>query len=239
MDALILDDERASAETLLILLSKYCPEVKVVGLCTDATDALTKAHSLRPNLFFVDVDLVDSTGFDFQRKITYPTGFIFTTAHEQFAHLAFKADAIDYLLKPIDPVDLVRAVEKARQRLVGSAQPDTPLSASPPLISRIAVPVADGIIFLKLASVIRFEAQGSYTLVIQDNGKTLLLSKNLAALEEMTKYGGFKRVHRSHLVNMAFVEKFLRGEGGELCLYNGERIPVARNRRDDFMNDLF
>ncbi|NJO87393.1 MAG: response regulator transcription factor [Lewinella sp.] len=140
-------------------------------------------------------------------KIAYPAGFIFTTAHEQFAHLAFKADAIDYLLKPIDPVDLVRAVEKAKQRLVGSAQPDTP----PPLLSRIAVPVADGITFLKLASVVRFEAQGSYTSVIQDSGKTLLLSKNLAALEEMTKYGGFKRAHRSHLVNMAYVENTCGG----------------------------
>lgn len=106
------------------------------------------------------------------------------------------------------------------------------------LLKRISVPVAEGLVFLNLPGVIRFEAQGSYTLVVREGDSDLLLSKNLLALENMTRQGGFIRVHRSHLVNKSHVVKYLKGEGGELLLSNGDRIPVARNRRDNFLDNV-
>lgn len=237
MQALILDDELTSAESLLLLLQRYCPDIKVVALEIDVGSALAKARSLQPPLLFLDVDLQASTGFDFLQQLNYYHGVIFTTAYEQYAFRAFQIDAIDYLLKPIDPVALINAVQKAKGRLPNKSNNGV-TSLPELLLKRISVPVAEGLVFLNLPGVIRFEAQGSYTLVVREGDSDLLLSKNLLALENMTRQGGFIRVHRSHLVNKDHVIKYLKGEGGELLLSNGDRIPVARNRRDNFLDNV-
>lgn len=173
----------------------------------------------------------------FLQQLHYHYGVIFTTAYEQYAFRAFQIDAIDYLLKPIDPEALIKAVQKAKGRLPNKAN-DGMASLPELLLKRISVPVAEGLVFLNLPGVIRFEAQGSYTLVVREGDSDLLLSKNLLALENMTRQGGFIRVHRSHLVNKSHVVKYLKGEGGELLLSNGDRIPVARNRRDNFLDNV-
>lgn len=238
MEALILDDERASAESLFLLLQRYCPEVNVIALETDVAEALVKMRELKPKLFFLDINLSNFSGFDFLRSVAYPHGVIFTTAFEEYALKAIKSDAmIDFLLKPISPEELVNAVSKARAKLPAEPIISSP-SITPNLLKKIAVPVSEGIVFLDLSRLIRFEAQGSYTKVVQDNSPNLLISKNLAALEAMTQNLGFVRVHRSHLVNSARIEKFFKGEGGELLLSNGDRVPVARDRRDDFLDHV-
>lgn len=237
MQALILDDELTSVESLFLLLQRYCPDIKVVALETSMADALEKARSLQPPLLFLDVDLQTSSGFDLLPKLHYSFGVIFTTAYEQYAFRAFQTDAIDYLLKPIDPEALIKAVQKAKMRLPMKAN-DRGASLPEFLLKRISVPVAEGLVFLNLAGVIRFEAQGSYTLVVREVDSDLLLSKNLQALENMTRQGGFIRVHRSHLVNKSHIVKYFKGEGGELQLSNGHRIPVARNRRDNFLDNV-
>lgn len=237
MRAFILDDELASAEALLILIQRYCPTVEVVALETDANVALEKVRQLRPDLLFLDINLESITGFDFVVQLKGSYGIIFTTAYQEYAYKAYEIDAIDYLIKPVVPAALVRAVEKAKQRLSPKRQEAVRLSPTIPL-RRISVPVAEGLLFIDLEEVVRFEAEGSYTRVVRLRENDLLLSKNLAAMEKMTQYSGFARIHRSHLVNTKHIVKYFKGEGGELLMTNGDRVPVARNRRDDFLDNV-
>lgn len=235
MRALILDDELNSAESLLLLLRKYCAEIGVVGLETDPVTALGKALEEKPELLFLDIDLQSTNAFEWVTQLDYPFGVIFTTAHEKYAVKAFKYDAIEYLLKPIDSSELLLAVEKAKKKLVpikrlSGVRPDPPV-----FLQRITIPTANGLKFLALASVIRFEGDGSYTRAILENKTVMVISSNLGAIEKMTLNGGFFRTHKSHLVNALHVHTYVPGEGGEVLLSHEERAPVSRDRRAAFL----
>ena len=214
MNALILDDELYCAEALLLLLRKYCPEVNVVALDTEPEKAVRSALTLKPELIFIDVELQQSNAFDFLAKLNYPFGVIFTTAYDQYALKAIKFDAIDYLLKPVDASELVRAVEKAKNKFKHYTKNEVPTTNGKFYLEKIAVPSSEGLVFLDLASVVRFQSNGSYTHVIDSQGGNFLISKNLSAVQEMTIHGGFIRVHKSHIINVRHILKYLKGEGG-------------------------
>lgn len=237
MRALILDDELNSAESLYILLRKHCPEVAIVGVETDPEAGIQKIQDMKPELLFLDIELQTTNAFDLILGLENHFGVIFTTAYDQYAIKAFKFDAIEYLLKPIDAIELVKAVEKAKNRLKEYPAPGQLISPKV-YLEKISVPTSDGLIFLNLASIIRFQSEGSYTHVINEDKTSLLISKNLGAVEKMTGYSTFIRIHKSHLVNLRHVIKYFRGEGGEVLLSNDDRIPVARDRRDDFLKAI-
>ena len=238
MRAIILDDELNSAESLFILLRKHCPEVGILAVETDPEIAIQKIQDLKPELLFLDVELQTTNAFELLLALDHPFGVIFTTAYDQYAVKAFKVDtAIEYLLKPIDAIELVKAVERAKNR-VKSFPVVAPTQATKVFLEKISVPTADGLIFLKLASIIRFKSNGSYTHIINDDKSTLMISKNLGAVEKMTEYSTFFRVHKSHHINLSHVVKYLKGEGGEVLLSNGDSIPIARDRREEFLKAM-
>lgn len=238
MEALILDDEINCAESLYLLLKKNCPEVNVVALETEAEDALRNAFTLKPELIFIDVELRGINAFDFLIKLNYPFEFILTTAYDRYALKALKFEALDYLLKPIDGMELVAAVEKAKNKLGYHHKEARVTSAKPFYLEKIAVPYSEGLAFLDLASIIRFQADGSYTHVVDSQNNNLLVSKNLSAIQDMITYGGFIRVHKSHIINVRHIVKYLKGEGGEVLLSNGEKVPIARDRKDSFLEAI-
>lgn len=238
MRAIILDDELSCAESLYILLQKYCPEVGILAVETDPEKAMQKTLEFKPELLFLDIELQTTNAFDFLLNLNYSFGVIFTTAYDRYALKAIKFDAIEYLLKPIDAIELVKAVEKAKHRLKDNRFAIQSNSAKI-FLEKITVSTTEGLTFLNLASVIRFQSEGSYTHVITENSSNnLLISKNLAAIQKRTKYGGFSRVHKSHLINLRHVVKYLRGEGGEVLLSNGDKVPIARDRKDDFLSSI-
>ena len=238
MRAIILDDELNSAESLYILLRKHCPEVGILAVETDPEIAIQKIKDMKPELLFLDVELQTTNAFELLYQIDYPFGVIFTTAYDQYAVKAFKIDtAIEYLLKPIDAIELVKAVARAKNRIKTFHAVAQPLPTKV-FLEKISVPTSDGLIFLKLASIIRFQSNGSYTHIINDDKTKLMISKNLGAVEKMTEYSTFFRVHKSHHINMSHVVRYVKGEGGELLLSNGDTIPIARDRRDEFLKAM-
>lgn len=238
MRALILDDEINCAENLYLLLKKNCAEVDVIALETEAGDALRSAFMLKPELIFIDVELRGINAFDFLEKLDYPFEFILTTAYDRYALKAIKFKALDYLLKPVDSVELVAAVEKAKSKLGHSHKAIRAPSTKQVFLEKIAVPYSEGLVFLDLASIIRFQADGSYTHVVDSQNNNLLVSKNLSAIQAMITYGGFIRVHKSHIINIRHIVKYLKGEGGEVLMSNGEKVPIARDRKDSFLETI-
>ncbi len=237
MLAVILDDERNSAESLLLLLQRHCPEVCVVAVETDPEQALKVILQLRPDLLFLDIEFQTSNAFQLLDFLDYSPGIIFVTAYDKYALKAIKIDAFEYLLKPVSAFELIKAVEKARGRLQ-IAHRDQQTDIRPVMIERIAVPTSDGLMFLRLSEVIRLEADGSYTKVVQTNGSPIIISKHLGAVEQMTQSANFFRVHKSHIINLEHLIRYFRGEGGEVLLSDNSRLPVSRDRKDDFLEAI-
>lgn len=241
---IIVEDEASSRELLLDLLSEYCPQIEVVATCPDVPSAKKSITSNEPELVFMDIELSDSTSFDLLSQLTNINfEVIFTTAHNKYAQQAIKFSALDFLLKPIDGIELVAAISKAEQRINKNQyqqQIDILLQNIRFMNEdrKIALPTARGLEFVMLKDLIRGEGNNNYThFHIKERGK-IIVSKTLREFEEMLSEFNFFRVHQSHLVNLRYVKHYDRGDGGSLTLEDGSVVPVARNRKAELMRRL-
>ncbi len=236
---LLLDDERKSVESLEILLARHVPEVGEVVATTRPDEALDLLKNFRPDLFFLDIEMPQMTGFELLDRLPErPFDVIFTTAFDQYAIRAIRFSALDYLLKPVEPSELKAAVTRCidRRRF---AQPQTEqlenaLAAArsgSPRMERIALPTADGARLFELGEIVRCEADRNYTVFHLTRGRRILSAKTLKDYAALLSEQGFVRVHKSDLVNLDFAEGF--SPSGFLRLADGNQIEVARRRKSD------
>ena len=237
---LIVDDEALCRDALRIFLSTGCPEAAIVGDAASVAEATERLNDLSPDLILLDVDLGDGTGFDLLDRFFRPNfKVIFTTAHDEFALRAFRYSALDYLLKPVDPEELIASVRKAAiinkpeeyQRQLDQLRHNTSTRS----FDRITLNTGDGLLFIGTAEITRLEAQGNYSFVFLENGERHLAAQSLAGFEEMLPAPPFFRAHQSHLVNTAFVRKLAKEEGDNLIMADKSIIPLARRRKEAFM----
>ncbi len=238
LSAIIVDDEEDSVALLKSQLLKHCPMVNVINSFTYAPKALEALLHQQPDILFLDIEMPAMNGFQLLEQLgELKCAVIFITAYDQFAIKAFRFNALDYLLKPINTPDLVEAIDKAQKKIA----PD-PLQISnlkkflngePP--TRIAVPDQDGILFIEINDILYAEASNNYTKVVLVNGKTYTLSKTLSLIQEVLENFQFIRVHRQYIVNVNRIKKFIRGEGMYLIMDNGGNIPVARTQKEKLM----
>ena len=185
------------------------------------------------------------SGFDLLEQLA-PIDFevIFVTAHNQYAIKAIKFSALDYLLKPIDPEELIHAVNKVKERqnqkdLVFRYQSMMKnVKSMPGNIEKLAVSSMDGILFLETANIIYCSAEGSYTKICLTENKTHLVSKKLKEFEVMLLESGFCRVHHASLINMNHVQQYFKGEGGYVLLTDGHHVDISRRRKEAFLSLL-
>jgi two-component system LytT family response regulator len=243
MTAIIVDDEKNSREVLETMLQKYCPGVTVLKSCNGAEETLEALQKNKPDILFLDIEMPDMNGFEMLEHIKEP-GFeiIFTTAYNEYAIKAIKHSALAYLLKPIDKEELQLAIQKAEKNKmnVSASRIDhllELLEIKKPL-KRFGVSTAEGLIFLNAADIIYCESHGPYCKFYFVNQKSLLTSKTLKEAETILQDCDFFRIHHSYLINMKFVEKYVRGEGGEVVLTSGMVLPVSRTRKGDFLQML-
>lgn len=237
---LLVDDEAPCRDALRLFLQSNCPDALVVGEAASVGEAESGIVRTRPDLILLDVEMQDGTGFDLLDRFPQP-GFqvIFTTAHDQFAVRAFRYSAVDYLLKPVDPDDLAAAVRRAS--LPGDAAvrhrqlEQLRQNAATGSFERITLNTGDGLVFIRTAEIVRLEANGNYSFVFLENGERHLATQSLSAFEEILPRPPFFRAHQSHLVNTAFVRKLAKDEGDTLLLTNKTAIPLARRRKDVFI----
>lgn len=239
--ALIVDDEPGARAMIKGLLNEHFPEVLIAGEASGVEEALIFLATTNVDLLFLDVEMEDGTGFMLLDKLPIINfNVIFTTAHDGFAIRAFRYNAIDYLLKPIDPEDFIGAVNKAKEnrdmeilrrqfsQLLNAAQNN--------VFDRITLHTSDGHVFAKTKDITRIETYGNYSFVFLAESERLLVSRNLKEFEEMLPEPEFFRIHQSHIINTSFIKKFLKEDGGYVIMSDDVKIPVSRRRKEDFMN---
>ncbi len=248
INVIIVDDEQNSRETLKGKLDLFCPEVGVSGEADSVATALKLIEEHKPDALFLDIELSGESGFDLLEGLSEIEGkapeVVFITAHDEFAIKAIKFSALDYLLKPIDPEELVKAVRKIEEQkgLPAKAVNFNVLvenirqaSDSP---KKIVVPTSDGMHVIRISDIIRLESSSNYTTFFINNQKSLLASKTLKEFDNMLTAYNFHRIHKSHLVNMNFLKRYVQTDGGYLILEDGSKIPVANRKKEQLLNTL-
>lgn len=240
--ALIIDDEEQSRDSLAAYLEKYCKNVELVGQGFNVADGLEKINTHKPNLVFLDVEMPDGNGFDLLESLDNVFfDVIFVTAYNDYAVKAFRFSALDYLLKPVEPEILKEAVKKVRESNKSKYLPRqlNLLRDSKNGFNKIALPVGDGIIFVNITDIIRCQSDRNYSVFHLKNGDRIMVSRTLKEYEEILTSLRFFRVHHSHLINMSFIKKYVRGEGGSVIMEDGYEVEVARRRKEKFLEALF
>lgn len=190
-----------------------------------------------PDVIFLDIELPENNGFTlFNHFPTTAFKTIFVTAYSEYALKALKLSAVDYLLKPIDPDELVEAVKKLNHTQPKDEKVNTLLHNINSNLSKIALPTLEGLIFVDVNSIIRCEAQGNYTQFYFTNGNKMLISKTLAYFDDLLSEFSFFRVNRNMLININFIAKFQRGKKCYVFLEDNTEIVLSDNKKEEFMN---
>lgn len=236
MRAIIIDDERLARTELRKLLQDY-PEVEVIDEAANADEGINKIDSLQPDLVFLDIQMPGKTGFDMLAELERAPHVIFTTAYDEYALKAFEVNALDYLLKPIEPKRLADAMQKLHIAETKETQP-VPENFNQSILTEVdQVFVKDGerCWFVKLSDIRLFESVGNYAKVFFGANKPLIL-KSLNALEERLDPKTFFRANRKHIVNLRMIEKIEPYFNGGLLLElkGGEKIEVSRRQTVKF-----
>jgi two-component system LytT family response regulator len=242
--AVLIDDETDSNRILQTLLENYCPNVRVVGIADGVETATVLISDVRPDLVFMDIEMNEGNAFDLlNRLVTTPFHVIFVTAFDNHAVRAFKYNAIDYLLKPVNIRELCAAIDKlsGRQAESGILERVKDLLDGmrvDPGERKMAVPIATGLTFIPLRDIVRLEARGGYTILhLQDRTK-VNATVPFGYYEDLLPESTFFRVHHSHIINLNKIKSYQKGRGGYVIMEDGSSIEVASRRRDEFMQRL-
>ena len=242
INAVIIDDERNGRENLSSSLSKYCPEVVQVAEADSVISGIEAIQKHSPDLVFLDIEMPDGKGFKVLEFFKEPNfDVIFVTAYDQYAIQAIRFSALDYILKPINIMELRAAVDrigqrkKKDQRLLNQFlhNADSALSEK-----KLALSTTDKIEFRSVGQIIRCQSDGNYTNFHFVDGSSMLVSKTLNDFEEILEGYGFIRTHKAHLVNLMFVRSFHKNEGGYLKMSDNTLIPVSRRRKEEILERL-
>ncbi|HBI81503.1 MAG TPA: DNA-binding response regulator [Bacteroidales bacterium] len=236
--AVIVDDEIHARETLFLMLNMYCPEIAVVGK-TDSVEAayhLIKLH--QPDIVFLDMELTDGLGFDLLKKFDKLFfRVIIISAYQEYAVKAFKFCAVDYLLKPVDPDELAKAVDEALSQALNDNQQErlNALIENTRNTSRndklLALKNSEGTFIVNTSEIIRCESENNTTTFVLADGNRVRVTRTLKEFDELLNGCGFLRCHQSHLVNQQHIDKISRFPTPLITLSNGETVPISFRKR--------
>ena len=235
MRALIVDDERLARKELLSLLAEY-KEIEIVGEAVNVDDAIEKINQLQPDLLFLDIQMPGKTGFDLLEELEKAPNVIFTTAYDEYALKAFQVNALDYLLKPIQPERLKEAVTKmTKLQQKEDAQEGSEEKKKLGINDQVFVKDGERCWFVRLKDIRLFESDGNYIKIYFENFKPMI-HKSLNALDERLDDRAFFRASRKHIINLNWVESIESWFNGGLMvmLKGGEKIEVSRRQAAKF-----
>jgi two-component system LytT family response regulator len=239
---IIVDDEQDAVEFINSIINEYCTSLEVVGKANNVVQGVAAINENKPDLVFLDVEMPNGSGFDLLAQFPGKDfDVVFITAFNHYAIRAIKFSAVDYILKPININEFIEAVDRVvKKRSERSAPGNENLrilmeNLRSPLPSRLAIPTADGMEYLNPKDIIRIEADRSYSWFFITGDRKILVSKHLKEFQELLSDRYFFRSHNSHLINLKYVKKYIRKEGGYIEMADGATIPVSRNRKDLFL----
>lgn len=241
----IVEDEKHQQEMLSFLLAESFPDLNVVGVASSIQEAKQLLTDTKPDLVFMDVLLPPHTSFDLLNSMgSIPFEIIFTTSFEEYAVKAFKLSAVDYLVKPVIKEDLIKALEKFKQKKSGKETSTNiqalldNIKATKAEHTKVALPTLAGFIFVTVKDIIRCESDNTYTTFFTTDKRKIMVSKTLKEVEQMLADYRFYRVHNSHLINLEYIAEYTKGEGGMVKMTDGSQIDVSRRRKDEFLRLL-
>jgi two-component system LytT family response regulator len=238
----IIDDEPDAVDFIASIAEEYCPDLEICGRANNVKDGIALIKEIKPELVFLDVEMPNSTGFELLTHFPDKNfDVVFVTAFNHYAIQAIKYSAVDYILKPININEFIESVnrvvnKRASNVLSGSENFEVLLEnlrTTHP--TRLVIPTSDGKEYLNPRDIIRIEADRSYSWFYIVDRHKILVSKHLKEFQELLNDRNFFRPHNSHLINLEFVKKFVRHDGGYIEMADGSQVPISRNRKDLFL----
>lgn len=245
--AVIVDDSLEAQESLKADITRWCPDVTIMDTAGSMKEGLSKLKELKPDVVFLDIQLGDGDGFSLLEQLgETETHVIFTTGLDSQGIRAIKFSALDYLLKPVDPDELVSAIEKLKaQKKKQSFSENVRLLAehldgrsSKPETRRLALNSSDKVQIVRIDEIIRCESERNYTTFFLKGGKQIVVTRTLKEYEELLEPLGFVRVHHSHLINLDCLKEFIKSDGGYALMNDSSQVPVSVRKREDLMKAL-
>lgn len=242
LKAIIVDDEQYAIKTLEWEIDRHCPDIEVIGRYHDPIQALEILQKTPPDILFLDIEMPRLNGFDLLNKIlNISFDVIFVTAYDEYAVKAFRINAVDYLLKPVITADLTEAIKRVQLKNQRSenTKKDKGLQIEKLKRSFKKIPLAnvDGIDLVFPFQILYCKSDGSYTYVIMEHKKALI-TKSLRDFELLLVEHNFLRTHKSFLVNLDHIAKYVRMDGGYLVMSNGDKVAVSRRKKEELMSLL-
>ncbi len=241
MTAIIIDDESNGRIALNQKLQDYCPAVEVIAEAENGREGIELINKHHPQLVFLDIEMPEMDGFEMLINIPDKKfHLVFTTAYDHYAIKAIKYAAFDYLLKPIDIDELKMTIERLMHQPVSNLD-NKKLETleqnllTKPFLNKIAIPTQEGLLFFDIKNIIHLEAQSNYTVIYFDDQSKLMASRTLKEFEEILPADTFFRPHNSHIINLNFIKRYLRGDGGQVEMKDGKYILVSRRKKEEFL----
>ncbi|MFO8128978.1 MAG: LytTR family DNA-binding domain-containing protein [Bacteroidales bacterium] len=239
----VVDDEVMARETIIDMLNLFCGDVEVIGEASGVNTGYEIINHHNPDLVLLDIKMGDGTGFDLLNKFeTINFHVIFITAFEEYAIQAFKFSALDYLLKPIDPEELTAAIQKAKT-LIGQNNLELRINTlfdnlrniNQDKRKKLVLKTTGNVHVVDLANVIRCQSDKNYTHFFTNDGEHIVVSKTLKEFDELLSEFDFFRVHQSHLINLDYIKRYDKSDGGFLVMKDDTRVPVSFRKKDELM----
>jgi len=241
---IIVDDEIGAREILVQMLKLYCTDIEIIGLAHNVDSAYELISSLNPDLVFLDIKMPDGSGFNLLEKFPKLNfQVIFVTAHEEYAIKAFRFSALDYILKPVDPSDLINAVDKVSginnvndldQQF--KIMKENFYNESTQTEKKIVLRTTENIYVIPISEVVRCRSEKNYTYFYFTNREKIIVSRTLKDFEELLTDHGFMRVHRSNLINLKYISRYEKSEGGYVIMLDNSRVDVSHRKKEKLLN---
>jgi two-component system LytT family response regulator len=240
--AIVIDDEQNAVVNIELILKEFCPDIELVGSATSPVEGLKLINELNPDILFLDIEMPGMNGFELLNSLPNRNfDVIFVTAYNQYAIEAFKVNAIDYILKPVNIQDLIASVNKLVNSRKANESQDSKIeqllqSMTGKQKTKLPIAGLEGIEYIDMDEIIHIEADGGYSDIYLEDRK-ITTSKNLKEIQNKLDMTKFFRTHNSHIVNLEHVKKFsTREQYAEMS--NGSQVPVSRRSKDEFLQTM-
>lgn len=235
--ALIVEDENLSSSLLKYLLADHFPNIHVAGMASSLQEARNLLKCFTIDLLFLDIELPDGNGFDLLSAMPeVHFEVIVTSAHSNYMLDAIRHSALDFIIKPVTQVDLGNALARFIKKCESFRPAIHEESHHSSQCRKLPLPTQEGYVFINFEDIVHAEAGGSYSIFSLINRSKIIVSKPLGNFEERLLNHDFIRVHKSHIINLGQIVKYVRGEGGHVVMTTDETVPVSRHRKDEFLN---
>ncbi len=241
LNVVVVDDEKDARLNTLGIINMHCPNLNVVATAANVAEGVEAIQQHKPELVLLDIDMPDGTGFDLLRRLM-PIQFsvIFITAYAEHAITAIKFNALDFLVKPLDPEDFLLAINKALQNNNENHRLERLENLLEEIEKKkkpsIALGTADSVHFVDVDNIVRIESSSNYSTFFLIDGQKVMVSRPLKEYAEMLDYHGFFRPHQSHLINLLFLKEYKKRDGGYIQLTNGDIVPMSARKKEKLLD---